>query len=394
MNSLAVIGRILSNKPSQISFSRRNKQTGKGSKRRKTADDSVARSEEAQAFHELDLGIREKDAVSDDEETLVDDPDGKSSLFDATFAGSTHQDLSPDVSDPHASPQAAEGILSEKARGKQRARSDSASTLAPTDSVARSVPIKVTLTFYNILRQLLAYLGIPLLLGPPRKSLVAAATTHPRRADKPPSYETAVQTNSDEQPIRPSVARASSSRSFLRNPFRRKRPEIVQTNTAPSILEHPAEQSKARRPSLSSDQSSAQNTNRLSVQQTKQIALLTRPKTLVLDLDETLIHSTSRIGGLSTSGPKWSSTNKLGVRVVEVVLDGRSVVYHVYKRPWVDLFLRKVSTWYDVVIFTASMQEYADPVIDWLDGGKGLINGRLFREVGSNRLFVHWCTEV
>ena len=26
------------------------------------------------------------------------------------------------------------------------------------------------------------------------------------------------------------------------------------------------------------------------------------------------------------------------------------------------------------------MQEYADPVIDWLDQGKGIINGRLFRE--------------
>ena len=26
------------------------------------------------------------------------------------------------------------------------------------------------------------------------------------------------------------------------------------------------------------------------------------------------------------------------------------------------------------------MREYADPVIDWLDQGRGLINGRLFRE--------------
>jgi hypothetical protein len=27
------------------------------------------------------------------------------------------------------------------------------------------------------------------------------------------------------------------------------------------------------------------------------------------------------------------------------------------------------------------MREYADPVIDWLDQGRGLIEGRLFREV-------------
>ena len=41
----------------------------------------------------------------------------------------------------------------------------------------------------------------------------------------------------------------------------------------------------------------------------------------------------------------------------------------------------KVSAWYTLVIFTASMQEYADPVIDWLDAGRGIIGKRFFREV-------------
>ena len=41
----------------------------------------------------------------------------------------------------------------------------------------------------------------------------------------------------------------------------------------------------------------------------------------------------------------------------------------------------KVSTWYTLVIFTASMQEYADPVIDWLDAGRGILGKRFFREV-------------
>ena len=27
------------------------------------------------------------------------------------------------------------------------------------------------------------------------------------------------------------------------------------------------------------------------------------------------------------------------------------------------------------------MQEYADPVINWLDAGRGIIHGRFFREV-------------
>lgn len=86
---------------------------------------------------------------------------------------------------------------------------------------------------------------------------------------------------------------------------------------------------------------------------------------------------------------------------VEVVLGGRSTIYHVYKRPFVDYFLRKVSCdppvanhanlindcqvsdWYTLVVFTASMQEYADPVIDWLDAGHGILSRRLFRQASS-----------
>lgn len=32
------------------------------------------------------------------------------------------------------------------------------------------------------------------------------------------------------------------------------------------------------------------------------------------------------------------------------------------------------------MIFTASMPEYADPVIDWLDGGRNLFAKKLYRE--------------
>lgn len=73
------------------------------------------------------------------------------------------------------------------------------------------------------------------------------------------------------------------------------------------------------------------------------------PKTLVLDLDETLIHSTSRpiySSGSSGSGifglTSFGSRNKGAGHMVEVVLGGRSTLYHVYKRPFVDYFLRTV----------------------------------------------------
>lgn len=70
-----------------------------------------------------------------------------------------------------------------------------------------------------------------------------------------------------------------------------------------------------------------------------------QPKTLVLDLDETLIHSTSRpypSGGSGLLGFEFGNRRKAG-HVVEVHLGGRVTLYHVYKRPFVDYFLRKVS---------------------------------------------------
>lgn len=40
----------------------------------------------------------------------------------------------------------------------------------------------------------------------------------------------------------------------------------------------------------------------------------------------------------------------------------------------------QVASWYTLVIYTASMPEYADPVIDWLDNGRGLFAKRLYRD--------------
>lgn len=76
-------------------------------------------------------------------------------------------------------------------------------------------------------------------------------------------------------------------------------------------------------------------------------------KTLVLDLDETLIHSTLRPMHWHTGGGNLFNIPGLGFifgnkrgrasgHMVEVVLGGRSTLYHVYKRPFVDYFLRKV----------------------------------------------------
>lgn len=35
------------------------------------------------------------------------------------------------------------------------------------------------------------------------------------------------------------------------------------------------------------------------------------------------------------------------------------------------------------------MQEYADPVIDWLDAGRGILGRRLFRDVRFTHILVY-----
>ncbi|KAI8376783.1 NLI interacting factor-like phosphatase-domain-containing protein [Blakeslea trispora] len=98
-------------------------------------------------------------------------------------------------------------------------------------------------------------------------------------------------------------------------------------------------------------------------------------KTLILDLDETLVHSVRLGSDASFTQVSPSVIHKS----IEVQCDKQNLLYEVYKRPHVDFFLKTISQWYRVVIYTASMAEYADPVIDWLDQDN-MISQRLFRQ--------------
>jgi len=88
-------------------------------------------------------------------------------------------------------------------------------------------------------------------------------------------------------------------------------------------------------------------------------------KCLVLDLDETLVHSSFQEMDCSFSLP--------------IELGGMRYEVYVLKRPHVDEFIKECAKTYELVIFTASLAEYANPVIDTLDKA-GLIKHRLFRE--------------
>lgn len=89
-------------------------------------------------------------------------------------------------------------------------------------------------------------------------------------------------------------------------------------------------------------------------------------KCLVLDLDETLVHSSFK----PIDNPDF---------IVPVEIDNQVHNVYVSKRPGVDEFLKDVGEHYEVVVFTASLSKYADPVLDILDIHK-VVKHRLFRE--------------
>ena len=90
-------------------------------------------------------------------------------------------------------------------------------------------------------------------------------------------------------------------------------------------------------------------------------------KTLVLDLDETLVHSAFM---------PFESPSDV---VIQIEIEGQIHDIHVLVRPGVKEFLETMGRKYEIVIFTASLSKYADPLLNILDE-RGCCQYRLFRE--------------
>ncbi|KAK9025102.1 hypothetical protein V6N11_064999 [Hibiscus sabdariffa] len=92
-----------------------------------------------------------------------------------------------------------------------------------------------------------------------------------------------------------------------------------------------------------------------------------KSKTIVLDLDETLVHSSP------DPPPKTYDF------MIKPIIYGMEMNFYVLKRPGVDEFLEAISKKYEVVVFTAGLEPYASLLLDVLDP-KGLISHRLYRD--------------
>ena len=93
----------------------------------------------------------------------------------------------------------------------------------------------------------------------------------------------------------------------------------------------------------------------------------TNKKTLILDLDETLVHSSFKPLAIK------SDIN------FNIYFQNKPYMINVLIRPYAQEFLEKMSKIYEIAIFTASVPQYANPLLDILDKNKN-IEYRLYRQ--------------
>lgn len=93
-----------------------------------------------------------------------------------------------------------------------------------------------------------------------------------------------------------------------------------------------------------------------------------RKKTLIFDMDETLIHC---VDSIEDEDPQF---------IIKVPLDGEEVDAGINIRPYALECLEAVNQRFQVIVFTASHQSYADAVLDFLDPNHELIQKRLYRD--------------
>ncbi|KPA79724.1 hypothetical protein ABB37_05485 [Leptomonas pyrrhocoris] len=98
------------------------------------------------------------------------------------------------------------------------------------------------------------------------------------------------------------------------------------------------------------------------------LPMMRHRKCLILDVDETLVHSS------------YESSARYDVHL-PIQLD-RDTLVNVYVafRPHLRHFLEVIAPLFEVVVFTASVSTYCDPLINAIDAGRILGNLRLFRE--------------
>jgi hypothetical protein len=92
-----------------------------------------------------------------------------------------------------------------------------------------------------------------------------------------------------------------------------------------------------------------------------------KQKVLVLDMDETMVSARFK----SRMPPGFVTT---------FVVDFQDQPIHVRVRPYLQDCLERLSQLYEIVVFTAGVQEYADKILDQIDPERKIIKKRMYRQ--------------
>ena len=98
-----------------------------------------------------------------------------------------------------------------------------------------------------------------------------------------------------------------------------------------------------------------------------QLGTKTADRLIIFDMDETLV--AAKFEGFIPTG--FEPTFSFNFRDTEI---------QVRLRPYVQDVLEKLAQWYEIVVFTAGEQEYADHILDYIDNNGTIFKKRLYRQ--------------
>ena len=112
----------------------------------------------------------------------------------------------------------------------------------------------------------------------------------------------------------------------------------------------------------------------------------TRQKLLILDMDETLLHSKFHtLVGTEDDMDAGIRPDENGVLEFNVLISNRpnqppSTRLNVKLRTHLEEALSYLSTMYEICVFTAGEKDYADTILNFIDEDRIIIKHRLYRE--------------
>ena len=105
-----------------------------------------------------------------------------------------------------------------------------------------------------------------------------------------------------------------------------------------------------------------------------------KKKLLLIDLDETLIHSEFRNKDNYKALDIYTKNSKCKSKTFSYSDENYIYYIDVFFRPYLKEFLNAVSKYFDLAIFTAAMKGYADTILDYIDPNNQFFQFRLYRD--------------